>query len=112
MGRTFDKGNASRYNRSYRERYPQRIRNHNLRRKGWTLKLFALVMRRQRGRCAISGIEFILLEQRFVHADHCHATHAPRGVLCHHCNMGLGAFRDNPRMLEAAAAYLRSYKVE
>ena len=39
--------------------------------------------------------------------DHCHTTQAKRGVLCLHCNRGLGMFFDNPEFLEAAAKYLR-----
>ena len=29
-----------------------------------------------------------------------------RGIICTHCNRGLGAFRDNPEYLMAAIAYL------
>lgn len=40
--------------------------------------------------------------------DHCHEKMIYRGTLCAHCNSGLGHFRDNPALLEAAAAYLRA----
>lgn len=39
--------------------------------------------------------------------DHCHENGQVRGILCHGCNLGLGAFRDNIAALEAAIGYLR-----
>lgn len=41
--------------------------------------------------------------------DHCHTTNQIRGMLCNHCNRGLGHFRDNPELLEFARIYLLSY---
>ncbi len=40
------------------------------------------------------------------HIDHCHTAGHVRGVLCHHCNVGLGHFRDNPEVLSKAIDYL------
>jgi hypothetical protein len=38
--------------------------------------------------------------------DHDHATKAVRGLLCSRCNKGIGALRENPRILSAAIEYL------
>lgn len=51
--------------------------------------------------CVICGAEGPLV------VDHCHETGRIRGMLCNHCNRGLGHFRDDPVLLEFAAEYLR-----
>jgi hypothetical protein len=38
--------------------------------------------------------------------DHDHASGWVRGALCNRCNLGLGHFRDNPKLLRYAALYL------
>lgn len=38
--------------------------------------------------------------------DHCHKGNFVRGMLCNHCNRGLGHFRDDPDLLEFARIYL------
>jgi hypothetical protein len=38
--------------------------------------------------------------------DHCHKTNKVRGLLCDHCNQGIGHFFDNIDLLQAAIDYL------
>jgi hypothetical protein len=52
--------------------------------------------------CVICGSEEKLV------VDHCHTTGKVRGMLCQHCNLGLGHFRDDPDLLEFARIYLLS----
>ena len=42
--------------------------------------------------------------------DHCHTTNTFRGWICHHCNTGLGGFKDSLTILENAIIYLRRHK--
>lgn len=39
--------------------------------------------------------------------DHDHKTGQIRGLLCHHCNVGLGHFEDNEELLMKAISYLK-----
>lgn len=41
--------------------------------------------------------------------DHCHTSGQVRGILCHQCNLMLGAARDNPDVLEAGIEYLKNF---
>lgn len=75
------------------------------RRYGLTTEEFAARKAMQGGKCAICqgppsgrGVDF--------HVDHCHETHKVRGLLCHHCNIGLGNFKDRVDLLQAAQKYL------
>lgn len=88
------------------------IRNMNLRRTGFTLQLMNECMEIQGGKCAICFVELKTLPRKQVHADHCHGSGQPRGVLCHHCNTGLGAFRDAPERLARAIEYLKNPTLE
>lgn len=88
------------------------VRCSNLRRAGFTLALKNQCIEMQDGKCAICRTELHLLHRREVHADHCHGTGMARGVLCHRCNTGLGAFRDDPKRLLRAIEYLKTPTLE
>jgi hypothetical protein len=64
-------------------------------------------------KCAICGDPIIRgrrgagIGQHGLHIDHCHNGGGVRGLLCEHCDRGLGQFKDSPEILDAAAKYLR-----
>ena len=97
---------ATKQSRKWRAANPDKIKCHSLRRVGFTLALRDQMLEQQNGRCAICAVEFSSLKQMHMHADHCHQTGRPRGVLCKNCNTGLGAYKDDPDLLRAAAVYL------
>lgn len=44
--------------------------------------------------------------------DHCHLSGKVRGILCHHCNVGIGHAKDNTETLRGWIAYLEKSKEE
>lgn len=58
-------------------------------------------------RCAICGTTD---DGAALHIDHNHATGVVRGLLCGNCNRGVGLFRDDPSVIDRAAAYLRRFE--
>lgn len=63
------------------------------------------LLEKQGGGCGICG-DTEPTTKRPWHIDHDHETGKVRGVLCHHCNVGIGNLRDDPELLRAAIAWL------
>jgi hypothetical protein len=66
---------------------------------------YAKLLVEQNNACAICGIEATELK-RELSVDHNHETNKIRGLLCHHCNIGLGNFKDSTTLLSIAIEYL------
>lgn len=80
-----------------------------LRRFALTPEQYEAVLSAQAGRCAVClGTQ--PNGRGTWHIDHCHVTGVVRGLLCHHCNVGLGNFRDDPANLLRAREYLLRYQ--
>lgn len=62
----------------------------------------------QEYKCLICGGS--ILGHRKASVDHCHVTDKIRGLLCSGCNRGIGLFKDNPILVDKAAAYLRQHE--
>ena len=65
------------------------------------------MLSKQNGVCALCGNENSVNKE--MNVDHNHTTGKIRGLLCHNCNIGLGAFGDNIDKLFLAIKYLREY---
>ena len=88
------------------EGWARRSRNSRLRSNyGLSIEGYNALMARQRGACAICRKR---PEQRLC-VDHCHVTKKVRRLLCRRCNLGIGYFYDDPRLLRRAAAYLQAF---
>lgn len=87
---------------SYRRKRSLRAR---LTRYGLTPEAYYAMLAAQGGRCAICG------DAEPSHVDHSHASNVVRGLLCFHCNVGLGSFRESPERLSAAIRYVRASRV-
>ena len=87
------------------EHFKLKIREANIRNKyGLSLSDVEKMFAEQGERC---GICSTVKPQSRWHIDHGHRTGEIRGILCNLCNVGLGAFRDNPDALAMAQIYLR-----
>lgn len=82
-----------------------KVRDYYLAQYGLTREEFNTMLADQGGCCAIC--ESPSPGPKQWHVDHCHKTGRVRGVLCHHCNIGLGHFRDDANLVASAAEYLR-----
>lgn len=82
-----------------------------LREYGLTQFAYDVLLESQEGRCAICRISLASLPTKLQHIDHDHITGVVRGVLCAHCNRGLGGFKDKIASLAnaIAIAYLKRF---
>jgi len=89
--------------REYGRKYPERIRDTDLRiRYGISLADYKAMHARQGGKCAICGAS----EEKLV-VDHNHKTGQVRELLCHLCNAMIGCAREDIAILTSAVAYLQ-----
>jgi N12 class adenine-specific DNA methylase len=85
------------------EEKKEKIRNSNYKSKyGITVEHYEAIKDKQEGCCKICNTKTDELV-----VDHCHTTNRVRGLLCTHCNLGLGHWRDNPETITAALVYLQ-----
>lgn len=91
----------------------ERVRRRNLAQYNLTIDEFDRMLAEQGGVCAICGNVQVVRpgkQKKSFAVDHDHSTGLVRGLLCHPCNVGLGMFREDPRIFLAAMRYLEEAK--
>lgn len=75
---------------------------------GLDLQAYVLLLCSQNDSCPICGrfLERNVMNKFRSAVDHDHKTKKVRGILCFECNLGLGKFKDSPKILRKAAEYL------
>ena len=100
------------YQKWYRREYPDRAKHQDLKKYyGLSFTEYQSILDSQKGVCAICGnteqaTKNYSLEKRNLAVDHSHTTGKVRGLLCTHCNQGIGNFRENVDFLAKAISYL------
>jgi hypothetical protein len=91
-----------RYRNSEAERYASKYRKKTY---GLSDEEYYALLDAQEWCCAICAKP--VGQEKLDHAiDHDHDTGDVRGILCRLCNLGIGYFRDQPELLDAAKDYL------
>lgn len=98
--------------RTWARNNPKGKKSQRIRQYGLTLEQFHALLKSQDGKCAICGFSDLSKPKLFPVIDHCHDTGRIRGILCSNCNFGIGKFRNDPRLLSAAVAYLAAGEVD
>ena len=98
----------------YRDSKRQEIRDYHYRnRYGISLEQYQEKLEEQGFVCAICGTEHSENSRmKTLVVDHCHTTGQVRGLLCHSCNVTLGAAKEKEDILIACISYLRAYNKE
>ena len=92
--------------RRWKKAHPERVRDTNLRvAYGISLADYNETLKEQDNGCAICG-KTSVEEGKRLSVDHDHETGQIRGLLCMHCNLGLGWFMHDLELLGNATAYL------
>lgn len=82
-------------------------RDYHLRKNyGITLKEFESLLLAQGGVCACCSSDKQTGVGKDFYVDHDHTTGRIRGLLCHHCNAGIGMLGDTVEGVSMALAYL------
>lgn len=94
---------GKRHHQRYRARYPEKFRKNYLKsRHSLSIEDYNNTLIKQNNLCAICHKPY----EKVLHVDHCHKTGLRRGLLCSHCNRGIGCFFDDTEIMKKAIDYL------
>lgn len=109
--------------KTYRARYmreymtTERTRASSLKKNyGISVDEYDAMWEAQDGKCALCRganedvIDWRTGKPRMLAVDHCHNSNKVRGLLCEHCNRGLGCFKDDVALIRRAADYVESHQ--
>ena len=95
-------------NKEYREKERQQQADYKRQKKyGISPEEYNYMIKKQHNKCKICLVDFLYDKHStkpFI--DHCHTTNKVRGLLCLHCNTGLGYFKDQISTLTKTITYL------
>ena len=95
--------------KKWREENPEKharfIRRSNWKKNGIDPDAAEALWAKYKGKCGLCQEKIKGLPQ----VDHCHATKKVRDIICRDCNLGLGYFKDSPRLLLLADDYLKRH---
>lgn len=90
----------------FRKNNPEKYKSDQLKIKyGIDINVYNEMLRKQKFCCKICETNVKDLS-RALAVDHCHVTGVVRGLLCGPCNVALGSFKDNIKLLKKAITYL------
>jgi hypothetical protein len=112
--KSISSASKAQYSREWRNANPLKAKNIDLKKHyGIGLAEYEAMLKEQNGVCGICKKPETARNKdggpRRMPVDHCHATGEIRGLLCTHCNRGLGMFKDSAVNLQSAIDYLARF---
>lgn len=92
------------------DKHRRRVRKHKY---GLSPEKYQEMLESQHGVCALCGKPETVIHNvtpKPLSVDHDHETGKVRELLCHHCNTGLGYFKDDVELMQRAIEYLKRHQ--
>jgi hypothetical protein len=96
------------YSKNYNNEYYHKVRKIKdlCKKYDITIESYNEILRKFDGKCHICNKAESRNGFTALCIDHCHTTGKVRGLLCNSCNVGLGCFKDDIKLLDKAKKYL------